>query len=205
MFRRIGVVLGASILLSGFGVTAASAATSSAPVTSFTSASTTLTNRPDSGDNGTDWALDHITRNLSIQLLGGHPGHWFFTAVVTDLGNFQTINDAYTPNQNFPWHNDRIAMVLDGRMSGYDYYAFTASTLPSKALVPSTENGAPVKPDQGTSLWFEQAFPAGTSFSGGETGTWGWSYTAPGCGPAGTQTWLDSSAAEAGNITGFCF
>lgn len=101
MFRRIGAVLGASVLLAGLGVTAASAATTSAPLTSYVTGNTTLTNRHDSGDNG-NWAVDHITRNLSIQLTGGGPGHWHFTATVTDLGTFQTINGAFTPNQSFP-------------------------------------------------------------------------------------------------------
>lgn len=209
MIRRITTAFGAAILALSAGIMVTPAGASTGNLTGL-NANTQLTNRPDSGGNG-DWALDSIFRTLNIQLVGGTSGHWDYVATVTDLGTFRTINHAYTPNQGTPYHNERIAQVTAGRMSGNTTYVFTASSLPDMNLVPKTETGAPAaNSPQTTGYWFEQAFPAGTTFGGpGELG-YTWFYQGPSCAPSGPQTWLDSSSnsdgqiSSAGNITGFC-
>lgn len=170
---------------------------------------TQLSLRPDSGGNG-DWAIDTISRDLNIQLIGHTLTGWEYQATVTDLGSFRTIADAYTPNQHFPWHNARLFSVVTGRLGGKATYEFTASQPADMVDVPATEVGAPVTAAQTTSDWYEQAFPAGTLFSGPGIASWAWTYHGPSCGPFGTQEWVDAGynnggqTITAGNITGFC-
>lgn len=161
-------VLAAAGIMAGTGT--AQAATT--PVT----ASTHLTGRPDSGGNG-NWATDAMTRTLAITSLGGGS----YTATVTDSGGtFTTIMGAYVPNQGANPGGRFASRRHSGTFTGTASFSFTASKAPSASLVPASESGAPAAgSDQTTSLWYEQAFPAGTVFGGtGILGSWSWSYTA---------------------------
>jgi hypothetical protein len=145
-----------------------------------TTAVTHLVDRPDSGGAG-NWADDGISRVLTLRLTGGTPGAWTFAASVRDTGTFATIPFAFTPNQGPPFTGSHIRQLTHGSLQGEAQYSFTATELPSLAPndgVPFFEAGAP-SGDQTTSLWYEQAFPAGTVFGGpGILPSWSWSYNA---------------------------
>lgn len=214
MFSRIAAAVSGAALLAGV-TTAATAASAATHSLTGQSAITQLTARPDSGGGGHIWALDSISRVLNIQLLGrATPASlgWRYSATIRDLGTWRTLPDAFTPNQSGGYHNDHIVQITTGRLAGQASYEFTATSLPVMNLVPAAETGAPATAAETTSDWYEQAFPAGTFFSGpGELNTWAWDYTDPSCGPFFTQNWLDAASNgggqtfTAGNITGICF
>jgi hypothetical protein len=188
---------------------------------------TRLEARPDSGGNG-NWATDRMYRELTVTETGPVPGGYAYTAMVEDAGGFRTDHGAYTPNQGAPYTGDKIHGQVSGWLAGKASYSFTASTLPSKkknAGVPGSESGAPATPEQTTSNWYEQAFPAGTTFGGAGIGDWSWKYAGPVCRTYETvyrhhhrvtitvyaqQHWTDSLAGGGGqlkadgNITGRC-
>ena len=85
-------------------------------------------------------------------------------------------------------------------MQGSADFTFTASTLPSSSLVPRTENDHGLVPADSTSLWYELAFPAGTTFGGTGIGNWGWTYFA--FTPSGPQFWADTSSNSDGDVAG---
>lgn len=169
-------------------------------------ATTSLTNRPDSG-NGGDWATDTIGRTLTITVTGT-PGHYTDTAVVGDTGTFVLIPGALAPNQSAP--GVRISSrpsVLFTSISGTAHYSFTSDSLPSSAPnmgVPTSEDGAPVTPGQSTSSWYLQAFSPSAVVSPGGITTWEWDYTAyvNSHGALRIQQWADSSSNGDGNLPG---
>jgi hypothetical protein len=202
-----------TILAGALGLAVPAAAAAVAPTVT---ASTQLSNRADSGGNG-DWATDAMTRKLVITQVGQNGSTRSFDATVTDTGRFTTIPRAYSPNQGGADLGLKIAELLEGTFTGQASYTFTANASPRASLVPRAESGTPSSGPKTTSLWYEQAFPAGTTFGGTGITTWGWNYAAtavtPGRG-AGfslcTQKWSDASAnnggqdANSGNITGIC-
>jgi hypothetical protein len=222
LLTAAAVVASAAVALA---VPAASAATTPlpAPVTATTppsvtvTATTRLTNRPDGGD-AADWATDTIRRHLVVTETGpdANPALGFdFTATVTDAGRFATIPGALTPDQMGSYAGDTITGHVSGPLQGSDHFTFAATELPQEGLVPSHEDGAPVTLPQTTSFWYEQAFPAGTTFANSTEGPWGWTYTGPTCLSFRwryghlritlvPQKWVDSSTVETGNITGRC-
>lgn len=177
---------------------------------------TLLNNRGDSGGGGNTWATDTIIRALVIHQTGGTPGAYTFTATVSDSGSFVTIPHVLSPNQFFA--GTTIAAKVNGTMAGHASYTFTASQLPRENLVPAQESGTPSSGPRTTSSWYEQAYPAGTTFGGAGIGNdWGWNYTGPACSihvPGGVVTtherWADTALngdgqlAADGNITGVC-
>ena len=114
-----------------------------------------------------------------------------YTATVSDTGTFKTSSGAFTPNQGGTNAGKKIKGTVQGTMTGTANYSFTARSLPSNARnlgVPTSENGTPAPSSpQTTSLWYEQAFPAGTSFSGTGIGTWSWKYLSGSSGNGCTQ------------------
>jgi hypothetical protein len=209
---RAAVAAAAIVGTLGLAVPAASAAPAPPSVT----ATTHLTNRADSGGNG-DWATDTMTRKLVITQTGRTGNVRDFTATVTDTGSFITTYRAYTPNQGGADLGRRIDAWLTGSLAGKAAYAFTATAAPAAGLVPAAESGTPASGPKTTSLWYEQAFPAGTIFGGAGIGTWGWNYTAASVGilfgggfTLCTEHWSDASVnnggqtANSGDITGSC-
>lgn len=152
-----------------------------APSTGSHSATTTLTNRPDSG-GASIWATDgkvtpatptaKVTRTLKITLVSQAGGIWTWNATVCDGGTGQTIPGALAPNQG-PGHagDAESSPSQQFTINGTDTYAFTTdqplNTGPNLG-VPSSEDGAPVTPGQTTPLWFTQAFPGTANFTGGQ-------------------------------------
>ena len=187
----------------------ASAAPQSAPAGTYT-ATTDLTNRPDGGAGGNTWALDSMTRTLTIKVTGT-PGHYTDTATVTDEGTFAVIPGALTPNQApGRYAGDRIAAhpaVWLALVHGSAHYAFTSAALPSSAPnlgVPRNEDGTPTG-NQTTGNWYKQAFSSPAGLGGtGLLNNWGWDYTAfviHGVG-LGIQEWADGAANGGGNLPG---
>ena len=202
-----------TVLAAGAAIAAtaesASAAPHPAPAGTYT-ATTHLTNRPDGGAVGT-WALDDMTRTLTIKVTGT-PGHYTDTATVTDEGTFAVIPGALTPNQApGRYAGDRITAhpaVWLALVNGTAHYAFTSTALPSSLPnlgVPRTENGGAGTDEQTTGDWYAQAFgPAAVVSQDGILNNWGWDYTAfvvHGAG-LGIQEWTDSAANGGGNLPG---
>jgi hypothetical protein len=165
-------------------------------------ASTKLTNRPDSGDGGNTWALDTITRLSSVTTLGSGG----FEASVVDNGTFETVPSAtgnstsLTPDQSTP--GDQIGDALIGSIHGTWGFSFTAGAAPSAAHMPHAVNGVGTST---TGTWYEQFFPAKTTFGGAGGASsgpeaWSWIYTSNKDNCGNVETWLDAANTESGNI-----
>jgi hypothetical protein len=161
---------------------------------------TTLSDRPDSGGAGT-WALDRMTRQLSITEVSGGDGIYTFTATVSDsAGSFVAIDGAPTPNQGAPHTGDLISGTPTGSFTGSASYIFTASSLPTAVHnlgLPASEPGPAGDFAETTSGWYEQAFPDGTVFGGAGIGDWGWTYHTS---AFPSQSWADTSANAGGQL-----
>lgn len=194
-------------------------ATTRPSVKSYTSTATTaLSNRPDSGDHG-DWALDSFTRTAKVTLLSevalsycggstgtGHCYHW--QGSVADNGTFTTVPGDVSPGNGSlnGGAAPAIGAAVRGSMTGtyrYDFYSSWKTA--SAALVATHENDLGATPGgrSTTGAWPEQFFGTGAKFyvSGAvssELGTTGsWKYVAafgadPLC-PAIASQWTDSS------------
>jgi hypothetical protein len=158
---------------------------------------TQLSDRLDSGDHGY-WATDTIQRDLTITSTGGDT----YTATVTDEGSFVTIPGNLTPGPAAPVAlTSSVKVGSSTTIAGTATYSFTADQAPDLSLVPASESGTPVSGPQTTSLWFEQAFPAGTVFTGGIT-DWSWVYHLKCPMQIAAQVWTDSLTVDSGNILG---
>jgi hypothetical protein len=157
------------------------AGTASASPQPSVHAVTHITDRPDGGNGSPDpyWADDSMARSITITLTGGTPGAYTFTAKLKDKGTFTTIKGKETPNQSGSYAGETIKSKVTGKMTGYADFSFTASALPSSAPnagVPALENDHGGTGGPGTPTWYEQAFPAGTTFGGAGLGAWSWTY-----------------------------
>jgi len=189
---------------------------SAGPVIITHSAVTNLTNRPDSGGHGNDWALDHFKRTATLTLSGAvalsHCGGatstnfcYKWTATVTDTGTFTTIAGQLAPG--FGSQNGGGAITLGqaitGKASGGASYTFYSSWKTADRTPPASEDGAP-SGRLTTGLWPELFFRAsGPKFwdaSGNPSpdsilGSGGWSYTGgpdSAC-PNVSSHWVDAS------------
>lgn len=211
-------VIGAATAAAALGLGAGPAAHAATATPLFT-ATTSVTNAPDSGGNGT-WAFDTYTRTFSVYpdpggctaMAGFGAADTCYSATVADLGTSETIPGAYQPNQGDPATGDKISgPSVTASMTGSAGYTFYApgADLPSAANVHQTvaDNYAAAAGENSTDGWFMQAFKAGdTSVIGSINATgWSWSY-ATGC-----ETWTDAwnngdgqsaNLSADGNITG---
>jgi hypothetical protein len=182
----------------GLAATAASAAPS-------VTASTHITNNLDSGGNG-NWSADNFGRTLTVTP-GAAAGT--YTATIHDSGHWSGIVGSFTPNQGGANAGTKINHSVSGVFSGEASYSFTASTAPSAANVAHAlnDNFTAQSGKNTTSLWYEQAFSAGTVFGGtGIQNTWSWTYneTSPACHQHWTDAFVsgDGQLSADGNITG---
>ena len=144
MFRIIGSIAAGAAAL--FTPVVAAAATPSATPHAVITASTAVSNRPDSGVQGNNWALDTFKRVASVKLVGevantncpgtdtGHCYLWDFT--ITDSGHFKAIAGQLAPRTG------TLERALTGTFAGGTSNGqFYSSWKTAKATrVPTTEN-----------------------------------------------------------------
>ncbi len=215
MFRIIGSIAAGATAL--FTPVVAAAATPSATPQTVITASTAVSNRPDSGVQGNNWALDTFTRVASVKLVGevantncpgtdtGHCYLWDFT--ITDSGHFKAIAGQPAPRTG------TLERALTGTMAGGTKNGqFYSSWKTAKAArVPATENdnGADPTGRHTTTNWAEQFFGASAVFNsaanpgGPDLGNWGWTYTLnfgtnSQC-PNNAYRWVDAAANGGGS------
>jgi hypothetical protein len=159
----------------------------STPVT----ATTMITNRPDSGAHG-DWATDSFSRVATIRLAGqvgvehcpgsdtGHCYLWNFK--IADSGHFTTIASQMSPRAG-----TNLDLALTGAFSGGSstgqYYASWKTAKATR--VPATENDNNMVPSgrHTTTNWVEQFYGSSAVFNsaanpgGPDLGRWSWKYT----------------------------
>lgn len=190
-----------------------------APVGKTLHAATAVSDRPDSGAQGGDWADDTMTRAATITYLGaadttncgGAPACYHFRGNIRDSGHSQTIPGALSPGFGDlnGGADPTLAGAITGTMTGeYHYNFYTTTRYITASRVPRSENdnGATPTGRQASCLWLAQFFGPGTHFwqagadqtAGGCIGTSGsWVYTfAPGAGtacPNVSSQWVDAS------------
>ena len=157
-------------------------------------ASSSLTNRPDSGGGGDSWALDTMVRQSSVTLLndGGYEGS------IVDDGGFVTVFGNLTPNQGLH-PGKKLGDDSLGHISGHWGFTFTANTAAAASHMPKTVNGVGTT---SSSNWYKLFFAASTTFGGAgpvSSGPldWSWSYSLrDNCGAS--ETWLDADNDNSG-------
>lgn len=181
------------------------------------SATTKITNRPDSGVWGPEWAVDNFTRKATVTLQQEVPlsncggasgtGHcYLWTGRVNDSGTFTTVVGDNVPGNGHLNGNSGDGVLLGEKitqpMKGWGNYSFFSTWKTAKgSLVPTSENdqfGTLHSSGDWVKLFFgptAKFFPTGTN-SGLETTFW-YRYTeAAGsdiaC-PSQAMTWTDSS------------
>lgn len=204
----------------------ASAGTAAPPVGQTLHASTAISNRPDSGTAGDNWALDAFTRTATITFRGSAPVAdcggispcYHFIGNVKDSGHFTTTAGATVPGVGDL--NGGTAplegVAATGTMAGefhFSFYSGHAFILASR--VPTAENDGGTAPTgrHTTGMWLAQFFSAGATFwdsTGTATtadisnGNGGWSYLLPpgadsAC-PNATGQWVDASVSSWGSL-----
>src|SRR5262249_29058331 len=159
-------------------------------------ASSSLTNRPDSGGDGT-WALDTFVRQSSVTRLNDGS----FEASIVDDGSFVTVFGNPTPTNALDPHTT-VGDDSLGHFSGHWGFVFTANAAPSASNMPAKVNGVGTTT---TGNWYKLFFAHSTSFGGdGAVSTgpldWTWSYSLKNnCGD--TETWLDADNDNGGQET----
>ncbi|HWG61097.1 MAG TPA: hypothetical protein VG253_05230 [Streptosporangiaceae bacterium] len=168
-------------------------------------ATTHVTNHPDSGGGGT-WAYDDFGRTLTVTLDSPQPtsgvpaGDLAYTATVTDKGMFNAIVGADTPNQVTA--GVKIGHAVTGSMNGgasYIVYAPVADTLTGTVETSQNDNFTASTGDHTTGDWPAQAFatPADAVVTYADAGNgWSWKY-ATAC-----ESWTDAGTNGAGNLAG---
>jgi hypothetical protein len=177
-------------------------------------ATTALTNRPDSG-NGTNpdgtnnWAIDTLTRKAVLIDQGVDPnnsGEEMYSLALTDTGKFVTDAGASNPNGTNPSTPIEGGGTLGGTVMGYGYFTFEVPTTatPDPSGVPSSMNG-----DNGSGTctttscpsyeWPELFFPAGTTITytgtDGDENVFSYTYkTSTTC-----EQWVDANTDSYGN------
>lgn len=194
--------------LEGYFTTPTVTVTSAYTPTSATATSSVL-DHPDSGDNGQNWAVDTLTRTASVTLKGvasvsdcgsGATTCYLYEGAIADTGSFTTASsasvatDGLSPHASTAINGTETGSVTGG--SAVEFYA--SSNAPTAGAVPAVVSGA-VSGEKTTTDWVEQFFPAGTTFGTGPSLlNWDWTYsTSNTC-----ETWVDALSGETGDITG---
>lgn len=214
--RKFIAPLGALLAAVGIGLAAAPAG-AAVHSTGWITATTTLTNRPDSGVQGNNWASDNYTRVASIKLVGqvangncpvtstGDCYLWDFR--LTDTGTSTTIAGQDAPRTGTL--DQALTVTMTGGTNDGQFYSSWKTAKASR--VPTTENDNNVVPTgrHTTTNWVEQFF-GGADFNstanpgGPDLGVnAGWTYTGnfgfdPAC-PNDAYKWIDAAASSWGS------
>ncbi len=191
--------------LASVGIATAAHAATRQPAVVQASATTSLTNHPDSGYAGNTCALDTISRHATVTQVApdsnlgdcgeGATTCFTYTGAITDTGTAHAIAGQTSPGAQAVAITGTPAAAIAGRGT----VSFHASSgAPSGARVPAHVDGESLSADN----WVEQFFPAGTTFGAGPTlSPWSWTYSDA----ADCQTWVDAfniGKADSGDITG---
>lgn len=195
MFKKI-LSAGVPVLVGAASAVAFSMLPASATPTTAT-AVTHVTDRGDSGYGGNNWAVDDLTRTVTVTLVGpdsANPALYDYTGTITDTGTAAAIDGQVSPGaQATAITNNPVAQV-----SGSGTYTFSASSdTPDGALVPTSITGD----SPSTTSWIEQFFPSTTTFANENLPTWSWSYSDT----RDCQSWTDAYngiQSTSGDITG---
>jgi hypothetical protein len=206
--RRVTALLGALAVAGGLTFLATGAASASTTYTAVTS----LTNRPDSGnnaDNGGNWAVDTLTRTATLVNLGvdpHRPGFDIYSFGLSDTGTFATdAGVASNPNGLSP-------LTLLGADSGtvkgtgtWTEFDVLSTVTPNPAGVPASQDGAGTSSSDWLAYFFHGVSPKlcpGTGLESVQTDTCGqetvFSYLYTDC----NGHWLDASTDADGNAKG---
>lgn len=217
---RRAAALGAILALGG-GTAALSTVSASAATTS--TAKTVVSNAPDSGAHGNNWALDNYTRAASVTLTGevalsfcggstptGHCYHW--TGSVTDSGKFTTRVGQTVPGNGSlnGGAAPLIGTAVTGTMNGgahYDFYSSWGTAHPGYLPATWDDHGNTGTGHHTTGNWYKLFFGNAATFSG--TGlisnASGWTYVAAigsdGACPNVGGRWVDAGASGWGSTT----
>jgi hypothetical protein len=196
--RRLLVAAGVAALIAATaaGIVAANKA-EAAPST--VTASTHITNRPDSGNGGT-WAYDNFKRTLTVTVAasqaGVTAGDTAYTATVSDSGHFSALVGADTPNQVMA--GAKIEHSASGSMNGGITYTVTAPSADAlTGTVAATENDNFSTTGAGftsTGNWPKLAFASAAGVTVTEGNAWSWKY-ATAC-----ESWTDAASNGDGNL-----
>lgn len=176
-------------------------------VTKARYASSTLSNRPDSGNGGSNWANDRITRGSMVLYMGGPSGSNGYQASVYDVGSFHALAGVLTPNQ-VTYAGDKMWDSTGGTLAGFANYQFVSSSFVTRFPAASYSGSTPTTGD-----WPKLFFPAGAVSSTGMYGSgpvdWHWGYMQTSNDSCGVmESWLDAGwnngggTSSAGNIFG---
>lgn len=185
----------------------ASASTGPALPPGTQTAVTHITNRPDSGDQGNNWALDNFTRTVTVvrhsQVAPSDCGVtaptscWNYTYTIKDSGDSVTIAGQDSPRTTQLLDQSLSVEMRGGTTTGQFY---TTSGSPHASLVETSENDHGTDPtgDHTTGNWIEQFFLPTAVFGANNLGAnAGWTYTGnfgfdPAC-PNDAYQWVDAA------------
>ncbi len=148
-----------------------------------------LSDRPDSGFFGGDWALDTIDRTTKIcqgTALNDGSGRYNYHATVSDAGTFVATKNPAT--------GDPISAT--GTMTGGFTEDFTAGPMADDQNQGDGESFSGTDPAS-TGKWVEYVWGS-EGFKGALNNDWSWTYTTK-CGDATNETWVDADSNGAGD------
>jgi hypothetical protein len=172
------------------------------------SASTHLSNVPDSGNGGNNWSYDDYTRTLTVKVdpsqTGAPGGDTQYLASISDNGQFNAIVGQLSPNQAVA--GTQILHAVTGSMKGSGTYVVEAPSTDALDVnnIPRTvnDNFADGTGNETTGNWPVQAFTTATGVTASLDNDWTWTYTDQ------CESWTDAATngdgglAADGNITG---
>ena len=223
ILSRITAAAGAAAL--AIGLTAASAGAAirpspqpATPVGQTVTATTSVTDHPDSGIGGT-WADDNFTRVATVRRLPGTipladcPGSgtgfcYPWSGTLTDTGHFTTVAGAESPRTTATL-DQSLTGTFNGGSKTIQFYSSWKTA--SAALVAKHVDG-PVSDRETSTDWVEQFFGAAATFGSAaspgdvDLGAWSWKYTlgfgANSACPNDGYQWIDSAGNGGGGQNG---
>lgn len=187
----LATITGTLALINGLVAPSAAFASDCSQVTGTTTVNVTqnVSNDPDSGIFGGNWALDTFTRHIQIWQDGNQ-----YCGKADDTGTFTTFGGAQGRS---PQSGAALPEVVTGTMTGGTFGVLTgtlgdagrwvASGTPAAACASGYDCSAL------THTWVQNFFPGGSYAYGSN---WGWTYAAD----SAHGTWVNAAASSTGDI-----